>query len=360
MTSNPRLTGAKATLAAIALLSGPNAHALVATCKWESGSGPLNYLADFGSVYVPRDAPTGTIIEQKRFNIPESARQEIRCYNDGSGLLEAFIDNVPPLLPDPPPRLDSGLNAARIIQTNVEGVGAQIHLGIPFDGGASNSFRPINGDQHVPYQGQQTGVTGAVPIRLDWLITTVTLVKTGPIDPMPQALAQDMLRGRVTDIPDALRMRLSGVIHQAQCTLKADAVSENPVQLGEHDLSYFQGKGTYTAARPFSITLNDCEDDPTNITARAYIRLDGQNGSTPIDPELGLFSLTGDGKAEGIGIQLLANDGVTPIALNRDVPVTALSLPTTRLDFQARYYQHEDRVTPGPARGELSFTISYR
>ncbi|MFJ4397673.1 fimbrial protein [Pseudomonas sp. NPDC089396] len=361
MTSIHPLTGAKAALATITLLLGSSAHALVGTCNWHNSiPGPMSFAADFNTVWIPRDAPVGTPIAQRSFNSVDTGGREARCYNDGASRLDVYIDNVPPLLPAPPARFGSGLNAARIIQTNITGVGAQITLGIPFDGASNNSFRPANGDQHVPYQGYNDWNVTPVPIQVNRLRTTITLVKTGPIAPGPQPLDQEMLRGRMTDIPDALTFRLRGVINQAQCTLKADAVSANPVQLGDHDLSHFSGKGTTTMAVPFFIMLNDCEDDPGNITARAHIRLDGRNGSMPLDPDLGLFSLTSDSTAEGIGIQMLASDGITPMVLNRDVPVIGLSIPNTRLDFHARYFQHEDSVKPGLAKGTLSFTISYR
>lgn len=89
------------------------------------------------------------------------------------------------------------------------------------------------------------------------------------------------------------------------------------------------------------------------------IRLEGALGSTVIDPALGLFSLNDSTPAQGIAIQLLRSDN-SPMTLELDEPVTWLTIGNTRLDFKARYYQIDPKVSAGDASGALNFTISYR
>ncbi|MDY4309722.1 fimbrial protein [Pseudomonas putida] len=106
------------------------------------------------------------------------------------------------------------------------------------------------------------------------------------------------------------------------------------------------------------MTLNDCESDASGGT-QAYIRLDGANGSKPIDVDKGVFSLSSGSGATGIGIQVLHADG-RPFRLEEEVAVMPLSPGDLTLNFQARYYQTAPTVTPGEANGALNFTVTYR
>ncbi|MGE7991971.1 fimbrial protein [Pseudomonas sp. NPDC089554] len=117
---------------------------------------------------------------------------------------------------------------------------------------------------------------------------------------------------------------MAGQVQQAQCALKQDAVSANPVQLGKHDIAGFTGQGSTTNPVDFFITLSDCEDDPAGSVARAFIRLDGVDGSVPVDRDLGLFTLTTDSSAKGIGIQVLHSDN-TPLKLEEFVGMVSLT-----------------------------------
>ncbi|MNN68104.1 Type-1 fimbrial protein, A chain precursor [compost metagenome] len=152
---------------------------------------------------------------------------------------------------------------------------------------------------------------------------------------------------------------MGGQVRQAQCTLRANAVSANPVQLGTHDIADFTGQGSTSDPVDFYITLNDCEDDPAGSVARAFMRLGGVDGSVPVDRDLGLFTLTTDSSARGIGIQVMRSDN-TPLKLEEFVDMVPLTPSITRLDLRARYYQTEASVTPGEAKGALNFTIEYR
>jgi len=89
------------------------------------------------------------------------------------------------------------------------------------------------------------------------------------------------------------------------------------------------------------------------------MHLKGVDGSVPIDRDLGLFTLTADSTASGIGIQVLRSDN-TPLKLEEYVDMGSLKPGITRLDLRARYYQTDAVVAPGEAKGALNFTIEYR
>lgn len=164
-----------------------------------------------------------------------------------------------------------------------------------------------------------------------------------------------MAKGTISDVGSVIDVSVSGTIQQAQCTLKSDAVSADPVLLGSHDMKVFDRVGATTPPVDFHIMLNDCEDDPSGGTARAFIRLDGDIR----DPDLGLVELNPGSTASGIAIQLLKGDG-SPMKLASDEAIGGLGNNQLRIDFRARYYQVSAAVGAGKADGKLNFTISYR
>ncbi|WP_166366822.1 fimbrial protein [Pseudomonas akapageensis] len=333
-------------------------------CWWLDGRpGPMSFNLDAGTLWVPRDAPIGTPIGAVDRFLQRGNDQGVTmyCWNDGSVRLTVGVNPSVPVFPGSLPPINGEDVTGKVLQTNIPGIGVRIRLQHPFDGRASNAFVP-NGSPTVPFDGFHEQHAGATFIPLAVIRSYVTLVKTGPIAAGPQALdGRELFSGTFTDVGRAFGYHLTGTVIQAQCSLTSRAVSADPVQLGEWDLGDFTGPGFTTAPVPFQITLNNCEDDPNGSVARAHIRLEGARGSLPIEPDRGLFSLTSDSTAEGLGIQMLQGDGMTPVTLNTDVPVIQLS-PSgdTVLPFQARFYQTEATVRPGRAEGALNFTISYR
>jgi len=335
------------------------AHA-ASGCVIENGAGPAVFTADFKDVWVPRDLPVGEPIISKDFNAlhaPSGTR--VRCNNANDRLLEANADYTTPFIHNLPMRAGNGRFSNRVVRTRTPGVGAVIELGWPFANQANNNFRSSSGDNSLPYHG--TNMTSmAQPLDVGPINMKVTLIKTGPIAPGPLPLDDELAHGSTTDVPDAFRLHAIGTLHQAQCTLKSDAVSDDPVDLGAHTVADFPGKGHTTTSMPFHITLSDCEDDPTASTATAYIYLTGTDGSAALEPKQGLFSLGNGSTAKGIGIQITDDRGV-PVPLQEHVSSNKkLELPLTRLPYRAHFYQTDDRVTPGLAKGALDFTISYR
>ncbi|QXH52979.1 type 1 fimbrial protein [Pseudomonas fakonensis] len=344
---------------AISLLTlAGTAHA-IPECTWDTTPGPLRYNIDLGETWVARDAPVGSMIGTIR-TLPATELQGrgIRCDNDGSATLSFQASASAPLHPNPLPPVNGWDVNGKVIETGIPGVGLYVRLGFPFTGGASNAFTPVD-DVGIPYQGEHSRDAGATPIEIRTLFASYTLIKTGTIPPGPQSFGKQIAHSQISNLGSALDIHVSGGVHQAQCTLKADAVSADPVQLGSHDLADFSGVGSTTQATDFHITLSDCEDNPAGSIARAFIRLEGARGSVPLLPGIGVFGLSSNSSASGIAIQLLRSDN-SPMPLQQDEPVTPLVIGITRLDFKARYYQMDPRITPGLAEGALDFTISYR
>jgi len=335
------------------------------TCEWfsgTSGTGPMTFIHNVGSIFVPRDAPDGSVIGVERLSHRTSSIEpkSIRCDNDGSVRLTFNAQSTAP----PIGGLPTGISPLGTLQTNIPGVGVRFSLGFPFDGSASNAFTPDLGDATVPFSAHHHQGMGSALLRFSTLHSYITLIKTGPIALGAQTFdgEKELFSGRFSGIPGkSFSARLNGTVTQAHCG--TNTVSADPVQLGNWDQKDFTGISYTTTAVPFSITLSDCYADSSNVhIATANIRFADASAIPFVTSAPGVFGLTSDSTAKGIGIQVLKSDGSTPVELNTDVPLIPISASGTVLNFTARFYQTEPSsdVHPGIAKGALDFTLTYR
>jgi type 1 fimbria pilin len=337
-------------------------------CYWATGAGLKSFRHDVGTLYIPRDAKVGSVIGAINdiSRIHDPAGLEVRCLSSsGNTVFEWNAKASVPVFPGPLDPVDGEDLTGKVLQTNIQGVGARIRQGYPFDGRATNAFWPAVGLATVPFQGFTNGAPMLTPVRFSAMNSYITLIKTGPIPAGPQQLdGRELFYGTVTTLGRVLSFGLTGTVIPAQCTVGGSPVSADPVQLGEWESADFTGPGFTTTAVPFSITLSNCETDTApGFVATANIQLDGVRGSMPVAPtSSGVFSLTTDSDAQGVGIQILKADGVTPMELQTQVPVMTITPGNTVLNFNARFYQTaaSSAVRPGIAKGALSFTITYK
>lgn len=354
------------TLAASGLMPFSAAYGASNTCYWGSGTGPIRYVANVGALYVPRDAKVGDPIGpiEQPF-LQGGAGVSIHCETDGTRLTFNASATAAPV-PGPIPRRNGMDVNGTLLQTNIAGVGAMIKFGSPYDG-LTNGFWKLNGpDSTVPFDGYIDFSTPFV-LQHSVLRGAITLVKTGPIGRGMQPLesGNELVKASFTGVPNAFGLALSGSVTQAECTLSANPVSADPVKLGDWSTSQFTGEGDTTDPVPFTIALNSCVSDPLpgGTVTHAHIRLEPTAGSTTLDAGLGLFSLGGSSTAQGVGIQILGRDALTPVALETDVLQGAI--PATGgmlLEFNALFYQTGPTrdVAAGSAEGALAFTITYK
>lgn len=334
-------------------------------CFWIGAPGLMKFRVNVGNVYVPRDARAGSLIGtfDKFFFTSNGEGLSISCFNDGNARLAFDATATAPIFSGSLPPINGEDVNGKVFNTGVGGIGARIRLGFPFDGGAANTFIP-NGPPVVPFTAEANHlIFTAIPVAS--LFNYVTLVKTGPIPPGPHRFSSKLFNGSLTGLNTVLDYELTGTVIQSQCTVLGNPVSADPVQLGTWPASDFTHKGFATPPEPFTITLSDCESDPSGgNTAMAHIRLDGVKGSLPVgDGSSGTFTLGDGSSAIGMGIQILRDDGLTPVPLGTEVPLTIINPSgTTVLPFTARFYQTSDRadIRGGVAKGSLGFTVTYQ
>ncbi|MGY2261846.1 fimbrial protein [Pseudomonas sp. SDO55104_S430] len=340
--------------------------ALANTCFWDGAAGPMDFQADVGSVYVPRDAKIGSIIGvvDKLIQTSNPGNLGITCSNDGSVTLNFSALPTAPFDRRVHEPIGGEDSSGRIFMTNIPGVGARITLEVPFEGRFDNEFVPIGGKPIVPFEAQITR-TLLSPFKLSRLRSKVTLVKTGVIPPGPHQLSRQLFDGHFTGVGKGFMYGLRGTVVQSQCAVGANPVSVDPVPLGDWNTSDFTHPGFTTAPTSFTISLTSCQTDPTGGNeATAHIRLDGANGSLPEgDGSLGIFNLSPTSTAAGMGIQILRGDGVTPVPLGSDADFGLIEDGKDKvLDFKARFYQLKNSadIRAGKAEGSLSFTLTYQ
>jgi type 1 fimbria pilin len=352
------LLGLAASCQSYLVMAAPN------TCTWRTTPGPITFSQVIGTVFVPRDAPAGSIIGSSlRLNPSNNEGASILCDNDGRVRLTFNAQASVPFVQGSLHAMGGQIAPDTVLQTNIPGVGARIVLGFPFDNSATNAFIPDAGDSKVPFTAHHERPMGSALLNFSRLEGSITLVKTGDIAPGPQTLnGQELFNGSFSGIAGkAFGLELTGTVIQAHCG--SNRVSADPVPLGNWDISDFTGPGHTTTAVPFNIILSSCVADDRDINiATVNIRFEGANGSVPVTPPIpGVFSLTQDSEAEGVGIQILRADGSTPIELDTEVALQPITVGDTVLDFTARFYQTgaSRDLVPGTAKGALSFTLTY-
>ncbi|MDF2795388.1 MAG: fimbrial protein [Pseudomonas orientalis] len=320
----------------------------------------MTYPLNLGTVYVPSDARTGSVIGMfdQPFSMTASEGRFVQCETDGSTILGFNALAAAPIFTGTLPPVQGEDVTGKVFETGIPGIGAIVKLGHPFDGLAADSFIPLT-PPVVPFNARLAAASAPVQVRP--LQGRVTLVKTGPIAPGPQSIDTALFYGRFSLVPRTMDFQLRATVVQAQCT--SSTVSDDPVMLGDWRASDFARPGYGTAPVPFTIRLGNCESDPGDVNvAWATLKLDGVSGSTPIAGVDGAFTLATGSTAAGVAIQVMRGDGLTPIKLGQEVAMVPVSTGTTVMDLSARYYQTGDSrdIRPGLAKGALNFTLSYQ
>ncbi|RMQ73401.1 Fimbrial protein [Pseudomonas syringae pv. tomato] len=336
------------------------------SCYWLSSPGMKEFRRDIGTIYIPRDAKIGSVIGKIDMEAytPDLARLSAACANDGTALLEFRATATAPIHSGGLEPINGEDINGKVLKTNISGVGIRVKLEHPYSGGCNNCFTPVDGNPVVPFLALNEYNNLLVPISIVGLRNFITLVKIGPIPPGPNVLdGSELWSGSLTALGKVMRYGVTGTVIQAQCTVGAPS-SAAPVQLGDWDRAEFTGPGFTTTKVPFHIALSNCETDTgAGFIATAHVQLDGVDGSAPVGPvNSGVFSLTTDSQARGMGIQVLKADGSTPMELQTEVPLIAITPGNMSLNFYARFYQTEasSEVRPGKAKGALSFTLTYK
>ena len=131
-------------------------------------------------------------------------------------------------------------------------------------------------------------------------------------------------------------VEFKGSVVDAACAVTADTTNQI-VNMGQVRLASFTGKDSVANQKtPFSIKLADCD---TTIASQA--------------------SVTFDGNAAGVGLQIYDKDGSALDLGTASQAVTLIDGDNT-LNFSADYYQTADTATAGSVDTTATFNVTYQ
>jgi len=131
------------------------------------------------------------------------------------------------------------------------------------------------------------------------------------------------------------------------------AVDPTVVTLPTVSASTFTGKGSTADQLPFQVQLNCVSGANLSITLRTTNQFGARS--------LGVINnTTGPNYATNVGVQILKQNGSTPVKFNAAIPVGATQNGTMNLPFYARYYQTStNNVTVGQVSATATYTLTY-
>lgn len=338
------------------VFTGSTAYAT--TCTISIPPAMLTY--DVGEVFVPRDAPVGSIIGIRNYN---NLIFDVGPASCGIGAQFTFNMLTGAALPQFTTANGAAGGGRYVYPSNIPGVGVAADL--RYSGTWLDSNKDTKDFPVVMTVARGGGTLVAMGVNFN-------LIKTGPI-PSGTHEFGDLLvfNGFASGFSGTLAQgRIRGRVTQSECSLPPAPGNQIEVPLGEWEKRIFTGRGKTTDKEDFEITLLSCiagtypTGQPWNFFQSSYanIRFDGAGGSTIVDPVNGLLSLAPsatDQIATGLAIQILREDG-SPMPLGRETQIKRLNDGVTMLPFSGRYYQTDDKVTVGLANGTANFTVTYK
>lgn len=322
-----------------------------------SGGGFLQDAIKVGDSYVPRDAQLGSVIGVMRLAYRHVFPQVI-C--EANSTWETSFTTTP-VIGIAMPRGQSHSNGP-IYKTSIPGVGIVIE---------TESFGSAwVKDKNYPFVPYVLSTAGGSRWSGGFGVF-ITLVKIGEI-PMGTARfdSSTLLRATSNNYDSRINYSLSGSVTRSECSVPASAKSIE-VRMGRVTRDSFKGQGSFLGSMDFSIPLTDCNAGKYPAgqgwnyfeSSNVNLLLEGAKGSRILDANKGILGLTTSSSSSGVAVQVLLQDGVTPLTLGVANKIQKVIDGSMLINLKARYVQTTDNSngpTPGVANAAASFTINYR
>jgi major type 1 subunit fimbrin (pilin) len=283
----------------------------------------------------PRDAPVGTPLSNWIYT-PLASYYSCQIENSSIAMNFAAVSLT-----------NSGrtANGYTVYNTNVQGVGIAVALGITFDGcGAGTQWTNL-GSTWTSCQVSNVhngNLQGEVSLRL---------IKTGPITP-GRLSGGSLFTVTSPSSGNPIDFSLTGTDIRVPSCQTPDVT----VPMGTYAVSAFTGAGSSPPPVNFNLAINNC---PAGMTQIQYLFEAPLGATGGVD---GVTVLTGDSTAKGIGLRL--RDGANA-ALKFDTAYRLNGYNATTggsytVPLKAAYYQTGTSVTPGTANAVITFTMTYQ
>jgi type 1 fimbria pilin len=317
--------------------------AAMATCGFMDSRFSANDTVslNFGTVILQRDTPIGSVVATLNDSTLGGRNNFIECNATGFSSQWAAGAGFTPV----------SYGGQTLYQSGIAGLAYRIVTA----GAGSTAGRYGTG----PLPRQLSGVactSGSNWWRLcggTWGSYRLQLVKiaaiTGSGTLTTGSITQALIPGQTTIMNYTIG---SGTVQTVACSVTNSNITVN---MGTTKNTDFSGPGSTSGDADFAINLN-C-DASTNVNLTLAAGSSGADNATE-----GVLKLDNSGAAQsasGVGVQVLFNNA--PVALGK-----MLKIATTTADgmyavpLKARYYQTLDRVTPGKADANATFTMTYQ
>lgn len=329
------------------------------TCSWESKNGleTKTFVGsiNLGTVFIPRDAPIGSIIGSDWINIPidTSIMKQLTCFNRAS-IRGSIIGS---LVNDDINVASNRVPSGSIFTTNIPGVGISFK---------TSDLKLSQESGSVPFFPFVVRLGFLSTYSIGYIPVSVILIKIGEIPMGSHALNSNS--EIITDGGGVIeKFKVSANITRSECVLpnssKQISVPMGNVPISEIEYPSIDG----SELKDFQIPLVDCISGsypkvPGNYytSSFAYLSIGGNSGSSILDFDKGLLGLNSKSTASGIAIQILRKGDSNPMRLGSAVPIKRVTDGGMSLDFQARYVKIKENPTPGTANASATFTITYK
>lgn len=306
----------------IALVLSLSSFGARAACQFADGvSSELNGYIHFGNIVVQRDAPVGSVLATATTGPYNGSRRVAGC-------TENWVFRW-----EPTQWKTLHPQGNNVYETNIPGVGIRITY--------KNWFVPRDFDLPASY------------VVIDGEGIKATLFKMGPISGgtlTPGVLARASVRNQFY-IANAT-LGGNNTITTTACNITTPNVD---VDMGRYDKSLFNGQGSTSEWRFFSIGLN-CDKD-----ARINVRFDATKDPSNIAGVMKLDNTDDAVTAAGIGVQLYFEPNNSPALLGQEqFYYTSLYGGAEVVKLKARYYQTEPSIKAGLANATATFTLTYK
>jgi type 1 fimbria pilin len=329
-------------------------------CNWQDENNDIYSMKfigtiNLGTLYVPRDAPVGSVIGQDWVNIPinTSIMKQLYCYSKAAISTSvsggSVINNVTVA--------NKRVPAGSLFSTNIPGVG------VAFKTGDIDLSKESGSPPYFPYT-VRTGFLSAFTIPN--IPVSVLVVKTGEISIGTQILKASS-EVAVDGAGVVEKFSVDANITRSECIVPATS-RRISVDMGNVSIYEIKPAGTEGAAlQSFTIPLTDCISGsyPTvsnNYFTSSYVNvsLDGNSGSVIVDKGKGILGLNDKSTATGVAVQILQAETNIPMTLGSSVKLKRVEDGGMSLDFNARYVKIDDSPTVGSANATATFTITYK
>ncbi|WP_369311233.1 fimbrial protein [Providencia rettgeri] len=300
---------------------------------------------EMGQIVVDPDLPKGAVIAEKTYTMVDP-RQTIyaTCY---SGVTYFDAEVIMPGLTQIP-------GSDKIFQTNVPGIGMRFERG----GGSVRFTYP----DKYGIRGSGNTWTGGTKVYLANSVFTLQLVKTAN-----KTGAGSIASGKYTRYgfdksnPVLVSYLNANAITISSASCKVRGEREKNVELSPVNRTQFTGVGSTAGGKDFDITLV-CNG---GVSVQGYTNISiSYDGKEPVGVSNKgvLVNLSTSSPANGIGIQVLERDSQRELQFNTKYGLGRLHDNQEKditLNYTARYYQYEKKISAGEVHSQMVFNINY-